>query len=105
MRGECPLQFSNQPSSTDVVSRAFHANSSGSGQEALLSPISRKPRCSNLQFYVIVKARFRVLYGKYSTRGRGRECHTARGGAECCMAFETAPSSAVYPVQHVGTVL
>ena len=33
-------------------------------------------------------------------RGRGRECHTARGGAECCMAFETAPSSAVFPVLH-----
>ncbi len=35
---------------------------------------------------------------------RGRENHTARGEAECCMSFQDHTTSAVFAIQHIGTM-
>ena len=41
---------------------------------------------------------FKVQYVIYGNEGCGRETHTARGAAECCMGLET---TARVPVSHV----
>ena len=39
-----------------------------------------------------------IMYVIYRNEGCGRETHTARGAAECCMGLET---TARVPVSHV----